>query len=92
MSPCRLIFFGKKQASLYRWRKSPLTNFLVSLPSADTVGRHLVACAHNRAVALYIDSIRSLISLLKSDKNAVLGVEPHVLWWDIGAPAMVTSR
>jgi len=30
-----------------------------SLPSADTVGRHLVACAHNRAVALYIDSIRS---------------------------------
>ena len=34
--------------------------FLPSLPSADTVGRHLVACAHNRAVALYIDSIRSL--------------------------------
>ena len=36
------------------------SSFLLSLPSADTVGRHLVACAHNRAVALYIDSIRSL--------------------------------
>ncbi len=30
----------------------------LSLPSADTVGRRLVACGHNRAIDLYIDSIR----------------------------------
>jgi hypothetical protein len=31
----------------------------LTFPSAGTVGRHLVACAHNRAIDLYIDSIRS---------------------------------
>jgi len=32
----------------------------ITLPSADTVGRHLVACGHNRAVHLYTDSIRNM--------------------------------
>ena len=31
----------------------------MTLPSPDSVSRHLVACAHMRAVNLYIDSIRS---------------------------------
>ena len=30
----------------------------ISLPSPDSVSRHLVACAHNRAINLYVDSIR----------------------------------
>ena len=27
--------------------------------AADTMGRHLVACSHNRGIELYIDSLRS---------------------------------
>ena len=40
----------------------------LTLPSADTVGRRLVACGHNRAIDLYIDSIREdhLPSLLST--------------------------
>ena len=28
--------------------------------AADTMGRHLVACSHNRGIELYIDSLRSV--------------------------------
>ena len=28
--------------------------------AADTMGRHLVACSHNRGIELYIDSLRRL--------------------------------
>ena len=28
----------------------------MTLPSPDSLSRHLVACAHNRAIQLYIDS------------------------------------
>lgn len=51
--------FDQPGCSLFDMPVSLDSMTTINSQAADTMGRHLVACSHNRGIGLYIDSLRS---------------------------------